>query len=78
MAAAQRRRVRLYEAIVPGMPGYQSLVGQLNDLTSLLQLEQNVDYDWAAVANSALATMARRLFATAAEVDQTIRLAHRL
>ena len=60
------------------MPGYQSLVGHLNDLTSLLQLAQNVDYDWVAVANGALATIAHRLFATAAEVDQTIRLAYRL
>jgi hypothetical protein len=62
MADAQRCRVRIYEAIVPGMPGYQSLVGQMNDLTSLLQLEQNVEYDWAAVANSVLAAIGAQAF----------------
>jgi len=54
--------VTLYEAVVPGMPSYQSLVGQLNDLTALPQPDPKQRYAWPAVANSALASLARELF----------------
>src|SRR5262245_46278259 len=54
--------VTLYEAIVPGAPARQSLVGQLNDLASLPQPQQHKKYHWPTVANSALATMLRQLF----------------
>jgi hypothetical protein len=57
--------VTLYEAVVPGMPNYQSLAGQLNGLTALPQPMPGEAYHWPAVANSALATFARRVFATA-------------
>jgi len=46
--------VTLYEAIVPGIPGYQSLAGQLNGLKELPQPIAGVEYDWRVVANSAL------------------------
>jgi hypothetical protein len=55
--------VTLYEAVVPGMEDYQSLVGQLNGLTALPQIETNQTYDWSVVANSALAEMTKNLFA---------------
>lgn len=58
--------VALYESVVAGMPGNNSLGGQLNGLTSLPQPEPDVDYHWGAAANSALATMLRRLYPTAA------------
>ncbi|MBK8023007.1 MAG: hypothetical protein IPK19_16680 [Chloroflexi bacterium] len=48
--------IALYESIVPGMPEYQSLAGQLNGLDPLPQPSSGSDYHWAAVANSALAT----------------------
>ena len=57
--------VTLYEAVVTGMPQNQSLVGQLNELDSLPQPEVGQAYDWAAVANSALAASLRRLYPTA-------------
>jgi hypothetical protein len=57
--------VALYEAVVIGMPQNQSLVGQLNELDSLPQPEAGQAYDWAAVANSALATSLRRFYPTA-------------
>jgi hypothetical protein len=57
--------VTLYEAVVPGMAGHQSLAGQLNALTPLPQPETGADYHWPTVANSALATITRRLFANA-------------
>ncbi len=59
--------VTLYEAIVPGMPGYQSLAGQLNALAVLPQPAPGADYHWPTVANSALATATRELFANASE-----------
>jgi hypothetical protein len=48
--------VALYEAIVPGMSGYQSLAGQLNDLEPLPG-PHDPAHHWPTVANSALATV---------------------
>jgi hypothetical protein len=59
--------ITLYEAVVAGMPQYQSLVGQLNELTELPQPESDTTYHWDIVANSALAEITRQLFATATE-----------
>lgn len=59
--------VTLYETVVPGMDNYNSLVGQLNGLTSLPQTEAEQTYDWAVAANSALAEVTRKLFANASE-----------
>ncbi|MCB0149930.1 MAG: vanadium-dependent haloperoxidase [Caldilineaceae bacterium] len=55
--------VTLYEAIVPGMPGYQSLAGQLDGLAWLPPVQEGATYHWPLVANSALAGINRRLFA---------------
>ncbi|MBW7882024.1 MAG: vanadium-dependent haloperoxidase [Caldilineaceae bacterium] len=55
--------VTLYEAVVPGMPGYQSLVGQINGLTWMPRANPEAEYHWPLVANSALASINRRLFA---------------
>jgi hypothetical protein len=49
----------LYEAVVPGMEGYRSLLG------GMPEAGRNDAYDWPAVANAALAAILRRLFATA-------------
>ncbi|MEZ4725867.1 MAG: hypothetical protein R3E79_01905 [Caldilineaceae bacterium] len=57
--------VTLYEAVVPGLPDYQSLVGQLNALATLPQPVADQTYHWPAVANSALATITRALFRNA-------------
>ena len=54
--------VTLYEAVVPGAPGYQSLVGQLNGLPTLPQPNRHQRYSSPAVANGALAALARELF----------------
>ena len=51
--------VTLYEALVPGMEGYRSLLGGMPDVG------RNAAYDWAAVANASLAAIVRSLFATA-------------
>jgi hypothetical protein len=54
--------VALYEAIVAGMPGYQSLAGQLNEMPPMPRPSDGAQMNWPAVANSALATVARVLF----------------
>lgn len=46
--------VALYEAVVAGMPGHRSLVGQLNDLAALPEPE-DARHHWPIVANAALA-----------------------
>ena len=51
--------VTVYEAVVGGMPDHNSLVGQLNGLGFLPQPEAGQQYHWAAVANSALATISQ-------------------
>ena len=55
----------LYEAVVPGMPGYQSLAGQLNELSSLPWAQPDEPLHWPTVANAALATMTRMMFSNA-------------
>ena len=54
--------IALYEAVVPGMPAYQSLYGQLTDFPVMPSTEPGKAYHWAASANAALAEMNRKLF----------------
>ena len=58
--------VTLYETVRPGMPGYESLVGQLNDLDRLPKVGVMARYHWPSAANAALAELTRSLFPTAA------------
>ncbi len=57
--------VTLYEAVEPGFMGYQSLAGQLNGLEPLPQPEVGKTYHWPTVANSALASITQKMFASA-------------
>lgn len=54
--------IATYEAVVPGMPGYQTLTGQLNGFPAMPSTEPGKAYHWAASANAALAEINRRLF----------------
>jgi hypothetical protein len=54
--------VALYEAVVPGMPSYQSLSGQLNEMPGMPEAEPGKSYHWPSCANAALAEMSRKLF----------------
>lgn len=56
--------VTLYEALVPGMAEYRSLAGQLNDLDPA-PAPSDPAHDWPTVANAALASIIRSLFANA-------------
>lgn len=57
--------VTLYEAVAPGLEGYQSLAGQLNELETLPKSIPGETYHWPSVASSALASISRTLFASA-------------
>ena len=54
--------VALYEAIAPGSRRNQSLVGQLNDLSSVPRPESDKKHHWATAANAALAQTIRGIF----------------
>jgi hypothetical protein len=56
--------VALYEALVPGMPGYRTLAGQLTGLDPIPGASLGAHH-WPTVANAALASIIRRLFPTA-------------
>ena len=55
----------LYEALVPGIPGFRSLGGLPGGPPTLPAAGKNRAYDWAAVANASLAAILRSLFPTA-------------
>ena len=57
--------IALYESVVPGMPGYQSIAPQLNGLNGLPQTSPGFAYHWAASANAALAYINKKLFSYA-------------
>lgn len=52
----------LYEAIAPGARRARSLVGQLNDLSSVPEPNRNKKHHWPTVANAALAWTIRGIF----------------
>jgi hypothetical protein len=54
--------IALYEAVVPGMPAYQSLSGQLNEMPAMPKTEPGKAYHWPTCANAALAEITRQLF----------------
>lgn len=61
--------VTLYETVQPGMPGYHTLVGQLNELKGVPRVEWSAGYHWPTAANAALAEMMRKMFPTASPVN---------
>ena len=63
--------IALYESVVPGMPAYQSLSGQLTDFPAMPSTEPGKAYHWGACANAALAEMNRRLFPATADANKT-------
>ncbi|HJS56340.1 MAG TPA: vanadium-dependent haloperoxidase [Chitinophagaceae bacterium] len=54
--------IALYEAVVPGMPAYQSLSGQLTDMPAIPKTVPGSAYHWPTCANAALAAMNRNFF----------------
>ena len=54
--------IALYEAVVPGMPVYQSLSGQLTDMPAMPKTVPGYAYHWPTCANAALAAMNLNFF----------------
>jgi hypothetical protein len=63
--------IALYESVVPGMPAYRSLAGQLTDMPAMPSTERGKAYHWAACANAALADMNRKLFPATSAANKT-------
>ena len=59
-----------YESVVPGMPAYQTLTGQLTDYPHMPETVPGKPYHWAASANAALAEMNRQLFPNASAANK--------
>lgn len=57
--------IALYETVVPGMPDYQSLSGQLTDMPQMPKPEYDKQYHWPAAANAALALVHKSLLYSA-------------
>ena len=72
--AAPRRyaytSIALYEAVVPGLAGYQSIAPQLNGLGAVPAVGPNLAYYWPACANAAAAAMSRSLYPTASAASK--------
>ena len=54
--------IALYEAVVPGMPAYQSLDDQLTDMPDMPETEPGRAYHWPTSANAAVAFMNKKFF----------------
>jgi hypothetical protein len=62
--------IALYEAVVPGMPAYQSLSGQLTDMPAMPETVPGFAYHWPACANAALAAMNRNFFPNTSDANK--------
>ena len=62
--------IALYEAVVPGMPAYQSLSSQLNQMPVMPSALPGMAYHWAISANAALAAMNRSLLSTTSQSNK--------
>ena len=72
--AAPRRfaysSIALYEAVAPGVAGYQSIAPQLNGLGALPVAGKDLAYYWPACANAAAAAINRSLYPTASAASK--------
>jgi hypothetical protein len=62
--------IAMYEAVVSGIATRKSLVGQLQGLTALPQVESGKIYNWALSANAAEAAILRSLYPTTSAANK--------
>lgn len=62
--------IALYEAVVPGMPAYQSLAGQLDQMPVMPATSPGMAYHWPTCANTVLAAMVRNFYKSISEADK--------
>jgi hypothetical protein len=63
--------IALYESVVPGMPAYQSIAGQLNGLSGLPKTGPGLAYHWPSSANAALAYINKNMFPATSDANKT-------
>jgi hypothetical protein len=56
--------IALYESVLPGMPAYRTLHGQLTEMPAMPAIKPGLAYHWPTCANAVLATMTRKFFST--------------
>lgn len=54
--------VAVYEAVMPGMPAYRSLHGQLTDMPAMPQTQPGYAYHWPTSAHAALSSLTRKFY----------------
>ena len=54
--------IALYESVVPGLPDYKSIQGQLNQFQAVTHISSGENYFYPACANAALANMVHLMF----------------
>jgi hypothetical protein len=59
--------IALYETVLPGMPEYRSLSGQLTDMPMMPQIIPGLSYHWPTCANAALAAINHSFFPSPAD-----------
>lgn len=64
--------VALYESVVPGMPAYQSLHGQLTDMPAMPKTQPGFAYHWPTSAHAALSSMTRKFYSPIASAYNAI------
>lgn len=62
--------IALYESVVPGMPAYQSLSGQLTNMPAMPETMQGYAYHWPCCGNAAMAAMSRNFFPNTSEANK--------
>ena len=62
--------ISLYESVVPGMPAYQSLSDQLQDMPDMPEALPGLAYHWPASANAALASTFRKFLPNATAANK--------
>ncbi|KIC92019.1 hypothetical protein [Flavihumibacter sp. ZG627] len=62
--------IALYESVLPGMPAYRTLSGQLSDMPAMPSTEPGIAYHWPTVANTVFAEMKRYYYSNLSEADK--------
>src|SRR5258705_10750621 len=62
--------IALYESVMPGMPAYQTLSGQLTDMPAMPQTLPGYAYHWPSCANAVMADMNRKFFANTSTANK--------
>ncbi len=63
-----------YEAVLPGMPGYISLSGQLTDMPDMPAIEADAVYDWSSSLTGAMSVLLPAILPANDETTQKINL----